>query len=173
MPQARKTEVRARAIEQREWPRLVRTSYPDTVRDLVAKMHQFVRGKEAREFGRADVADLDAAVLDHVGVRDLACRASHGNADVVIAGEMLELVDEIVTEEFGPRDARRIGAGLVEPCESPGRRSRRHLAAVFDPQFRVGECAFLARARVGHAAILDIAGKGLAKVAHGFIVNRR
>ena len=91
---------------------------PHAVGDLVAEVDQLVRREEARQLGGADVADLNAAILDHIGVGDFARRAADRDGDVIIAREMLELVDEIVAEQLGPGDAGRVGPGLVEPGES-------------------------------------------------------
>ena len=55
------------------------------VGDLVAEMDELVRREEARQLGGADVADLDAAILDHIGVGDLARRTADGDGDVIIA----------------------------------------------------------------------------------------
>jgi len=70
--QAREAEVGSRPIEQSERARLAGCALPDAVRNLVAEVHQLVRREESRQLGRADIADLDPAVLDHIGVGDLA-----------------------------------------------------------------------------------------------------
>src|SRR5205085_5215963 len=130
--QAREAEVRARPVEQSERPWLVGRADPDSVGDLVAQMHQLVGRKVARQLGSADVAHLDAAILDHIGVWDFARRAADRHGHVIIAREMLELIYEIVAEQFGPSDAGRVGAGLVEAGESARRRRGGDLPAIVD-----------------------------------------
>src|SRR6185369_12150634 len=92
---------------------------PDAVRDLVADVNQLVRWEEARQLGRADIAHLDPAVLDHVGVGDLARGSADRNRDIIVAIEMFELLDQIVTEEVRARNAGRIASRLVQPREGP------------------------------------------------------
>ena len=84
-------------------------------------MDELVGREEARQLGGADVANVNAAILDHISVGDFARRAADRDGDIIIAGEMLELIDQIIPEQFGPRDARCVHPGLVQPGEGAGR----------------------------------------------------
>ena len=86
---------------------------------------------------------------------------------------MLELVDQIVAKQLGAGDAGRIGAGLVQPSEGARRRRRRDAAAIFDPELRIGEGAFLAEPGVGRGPIVDITRERVAEVGDGLVVNGR
>ena len=143
MPQPRQAEIGARPVEQGERARLVGRADPDAVGDLVAEMDELVGREEARQFGGADVADLDAAILDHISVRDFARGAADRDRGVIVAAEMLELLDQIVAEQPRPRDAARIGAGLGQPGEGAGRRGRGNLPRIVDPELGIGEGARL------------------------------
>src|SRR5207244_8650041 len=110
---------------------------PDTVGNFVADVYELVRGEDARQLGGRDVADLDPAVLDHIRVRDFARRAADRDANIIIAQQMFELVDEIVAEEGRAGDARRIGAGLVEPGERAPDSRTGELRLIVDPELRI------------------------------------
>jgi hypothetical protein len=173
MAQARETEVGARPVEQCQRPRPIGVVDPHAVGNLVAQVHELVRGEDPRQLGGADVAHLNAAVLDHISVRDFACRPANRNGDVIVAVQMLELVHEIVAEQLGPRDAGRVGAGLIEPGEGAGRRGHRRFAGIIDAKLRISERAFLAVSRIGARAVLDVTGQRLPQVGDRFVVNAR
>src|SRR6185312_11579315 len=154
----------ARPVEQRQRPRSVGVVYPHPIGDLVAEMNQLVRREEARQLGGADIAHLDPAILDYIGIRDLARRPADRDGDIIVAGEMVELVDEIVAEQLGPGDAGRVDAGLVESGERTRRSRKRPLAGIVDAKFGIGERAALARFSVGRRTLLDVAGERLTEV---------
>src|SRR3954468_13373701 len=155
--QASEAEVGARTVEQSERPRLVRVLDPNSVGDLIAKMNQLVRGEKARQLGGADVADLDSAVLDYISVGNLAGRTADADADIIIAIEVFELVDEIVAEHLGPSDAGRIDARLIEPGKGPREGRCRRFAAIVDAQLGIGEGAVLAGSSIGRHSVIDVA----------------
>ena len=85
--------------------------------------------------------------------------------DVIVAGQMLELLDEIVAEQLGPRDAGRVGAGLVQPGEGARGDRPRDLPRIIDAQLGISERALLARSRVGRGAVFDIAASAWRRLA--------
>src|SRR5437764_656794 len=85
---------------------------------------------------------------------------------------MLDLFDEIIAKQRRPGDARRVGAGLVEPRKGPRKDRPRELVGIFYAQLRVSEAAVGARACVGRGAVADIIGKSAAQVPDRFLVNR-
>src|SRR5215207_9861299 len=98
VPQPGEAEVGARSVEQRQRTRLRAGTDPQAIGDLIADLEQLVGGKMTRQFGSADVADLDPAILDHVRIGDLAGRTADRNFNIVVADQMLELLDEILAE---------------------------------------------------------------------------
>src|SRR5262245_64003693 len=88
--QASKAEIGARPVEQSERAHVRRG--PSAIRDFIADMHQFVRGKEARQLGGTDIADRDAAVLDHIRIGYFARRPANRDGDVIVAAEVHELL---------------------------------------------------------------------------------
>src|SRR6185369_13412540 len=114
---------------------------------------------------------MDPAVLDHIGVRDFAGRWADVDLDVIVADEMLELLDEIIAEQLGPSDAGGVGARLVEAGEGARRRRRGKLPAILYTELGIGERPLLASSRIGRASVLDVAGKCLAEVRDGVVVD--
>src|SRR6476659_11495276 len=108
-------------------------------------MDQLVGREKSRQFGRADIAHLDAAILDDVRVGDLACRAADRDRDLIVAGEVLQLLDEVIPEELRPRDACRVSAGLVETSKGAGNMRAAQRARIIDPKLGISKDAFVAR----------------------------
>ena len=67
---------------------------------------------------RADIADLNPAILDHIGIWDFARGPADGDPDVIVAVEVLELVDQIIAKQVGPGDAGRVDSGLIERAKA-------------------------------------------------------
>ena len=171
MPQPRQAEVGTRPVEQCQRPRGIGRCVPHAVRNFISDMDQLIRRKEAGKLGRADVTDLDPAVLDHIGVRDLARRAADADLDVIVANQVLDLVDEIFAEQVWARDAGGIGAGLAEARESARRRRAQRLAAIVDPELRISEAPLVPRLGIGPRPVADVLGQRLAEVGDGLVLD--
>ena len=104
-------EVDAQAIEKGQRPVFFRIHDPQTVGQLIANMGQ-VRGREpTAKIGRDRAIERQSfCPIEHIGIGNLLLRQADLERDVEILLEQGQLLNQIVAEQGGLGDGRRIDA---------------------------------------------------------------
>ena len=155
MPQPGKREISAQPVKQREWHWHAVCAEMNAVGDFIADMGKLSRGEPAGKVNRADVAKFGACIKN-IGEGDFLPPSFCLNGDAVILDKDVDLLGQIIGEEFGLGDARRVMAGAGEPAERTLRLSIACVATPVNMDFRIGEAAVSSPCRIGQGAIGDI-----------------
>ena len=171
--QARKAEIDARAVEERERQSLVGPADPGAVRDLVADMGQLGGRKPEREISRLrPIKPQIVGRIEDVGIGNLARRAADLDHDAIIGDEIGKLLGQIFAEQIRPRDADRIGAGPVEPAEGARRQLDGRAGMIVDAQLGIGEQAGGTGGGVRTFAGFEIGGERAAQIGDRLVIDR-
>ncbi len=171
MLQARKAEIRARAVEQCQRPRIAHRIVPHAVGNFVTDVRKLVGWEPSGKLGRRHGVQIDSAAVEHIGVRNLASAAPDRNLYAIVGGQVRELGFEIVAEQCWPGDAAGVGTGLCKPCECARQASGRLLAAVADSQFGISETAFGPERGIGMDTLFAVGGERFPEVGDRLVVD--
>src|SRR4029079_18329335 len=141
MAKSRQAEVRSWAVEKRKRSSITSRIVPDAIGDLVADVRELIGRKGAREHGCGNVAKVDTAAVEDIGIGNLAFAAPDRHLDCVVRNQVLQLGLQIFPEQGRTSDARRIRSPLGQPRERPVRMRSGPLAAIGDAKLRISEAA--------------------------------
>ena len=155
--QALQGKIDTRGIEQRQRPHAIGIEDAAIldlgVDDLIADVAQARGWKPARELRRRQGLGVDRVrVLQHVRIGDLGLRDDDVEFDDEVGRDLLQLLQEVIPEEFRLGDCGGVEPRLRQLGEGPRQRRHRAIRVIRQPQLGIAEVPAHPGCRIGRFA---------------------